>query len=234
METIYRALQNLVGLFYPNVCFSCYQNLTIGKSPICLVCQHQLPKTDQYQFKENAFTERFWGRIDLHTGASYYQYSKSGKVRKLIHELKYNNKPQIGRYIGEQFGAQLKQAIWYKEVEVIVPIPLHPKKKHLRGYNQSEVFANGLSHSMQIPVNLKSLKRKVHSDSQTSKSRLERFANVSSAFYLAQKQHLTNKHVLLVDDVMTTGATLEACGQLLFKEGNIKSLSLATIAIAHH
>ena len=233
MKTAYRAIQHLLGLVYPNLCFSCLKNLTIGQAPICLVCQHQLTTTDQYQYKENAFTERFWGRIDLHTGSSYYKYSKSGKVRKLIHELKYNNKPQIGRYIGEQFGKQLAKAPLYKDLEVIIPVPLHPKKQHQRGYNQSYLFATGLSEAMQLPIDQGSLKRKVYTDSQTTKSRLERFTNVSSAFYLEKRRNLVNKNVLLVDDVMTTGATLEACGQLLLQEGKIESLYMATIAFAN-
>jgi ComF family protein len=206
-------------------------NLPPGQSFLCLPCQLQLPATEQYLLAENAFTELFWGRIQLEGGAAQYYFSKSGRVQRLIHQLKYQHKPEIGYQLGLAFGQQLKEQSHFQGIDAIVPVPLHPKKKHIRGYNQAEAFGKGLAESMEVPLIPDLLYRKKFTTTQTKKSRMERLQNVLDAFALSSSDQAAGKHFLLVDDVLTTGATLEACAlQILQAEGS--KVSMATIAMA--
>jgi len=218
-------------LFYPRLCPACAANLPPGQHFLCVLCQLQLPTTEQHTLKENAFTELFWGRIPLEAAAAQYYFSKSGRVQRLIHQLKYQYKPEIGYQLGLAFGQQLKVQDNFQHIEAIVPVPLHPKKRHIRGYNQAEEFGKGLAESMGLPLLPDLLYRKKFTDTQTKKSRLERLQNVLDAFALSPNVKTDYQHFLLVDDVLTTGATLEACAiQLMKIEGS--KVSLATIAMA--
>lgn len=223
-------LNDLLGLFYPNLCYACHRNLPRGQSdPICLTCQHKIPRTDHHLYPENAFTERLWGRLDLESAAAFLQFVKEGRVQRLLYHLKYNGKREVGLYLGRIYGEVLKTVPEFQAIDVIVPVPLHPRKKKIRGYNQAELFAQGLSGAMQKPV-LNALKRVVFTQTQTRMTRAERQVNVSRAFERSEDINLEGKHVLLVDDVVTTGATLEACGIKLLQD-NLQ-LSMAAIAIA--
>ncbi len=218
------------ALFYPKLCMACNGNMRRGKDVICLFCKRKLPKTDYHLVAENPMAEHFWGRVPIHHAAAYYYFSKGTKVQNLVHQLKYGNRPWVGECLGKWYGTDLMESEYLCDVEVIVPVPLHKKRRRLRGYNQSEVFAKGLAYSMKKPL-VNALKRNMHTTTQTKKSRLERFANVETAFEIVDLEAVHGKHVLLVDDVVTTGATLEACAaKLLECEGT--SVSLATIAIA--
>lgn len=180
---------------------------------------------------ENALTERFWGRLPLVSGAAMYFFIKGGRTQQLIHNLKYKRKKQIGTEVGKMYGLLLKETHPFQSVDIIIPVPLHPKKQRKRGFNQSALFAAGLAESMHIEWSEKYLKRKSFTETQTKKSRQERMDNVLSQFEACYKHELRGKHILLVDDVITTGATMEACGlQLLEIEG--LQLSLAAIAMA--
>lgn len=148
-----------------------------------------------------------------------------------IHHLKYKNKPEIGLMIGREFGQQLRESDLFKTVEGIVPVPLHPRKERLRGYNQSTMFAQGLSEAMNVPIIGKVLVRRAFTETQTKKKRMERFQNVGEVFAVEKPQNIEGKHLLLVDDVLTTGATLELCGQAILDVKGTR-LSCATIAIA--
>ena len=183
--------------------------------------------------KENAFTERFWGRISLHTGTSLYYFSKGGRTQKLIHHLKYHNKQNIGVKLGNLLGGFLSEAPLYQDVDLIIPVPLHAKRERFRGYNQSDLFAKGLSEAMQIQWQKNILVRNQMTDTQTKKSRIDRFKNVENAFSVVQPQAIQNKHILIVDDVLTTGATLEACANQILKIPGT-TVSLATIAFAEN
>ena len=226
-------IEDFVALFYPRLCLACSQNTPPKNDFICLLCQYKLPKTNYHLEKENKFTERFWGRLELQTGAALYHFSKGGRTQQLIHNLKYQNKRELGVKLGELYGELLAQTPWFQSVDLIVPVPLHPKKLHKRGYNQSDQFAMGLSTSLQKPWSGKVLLRKSYTESQTHKSRFERLQNVFNAFALSKANLITGKHILLVDDVLTTGATLEACGLQILSAPNTR-LSMATIAIAKH
>ncbi|MEL6864495.1 MAG: phosphoribosyltransferase family protein, partial [Bacteroidota bacterium] len=180
--------------------------------------------------KDNPFTDRFWGRIDLKAGAALYYFSKGGRTQQLIHHLKYSGKKEIGLKLGQLYGKMLLESPYFKGIDVIIPVPLHPRKQKKRGYNQSDWFAKGLSESMNCPWYAHGLQRIHMANSQTQKSRLERLVNVSQAFEVKNRALLEGKHILLVDDVLTTGATLEACSEKILQIPQTQ-LSLATIAI---
>jgi len=180
---------------------------------------------------ENAFTERFWGRLPLERGMAMFHFVKQGRVQQLIHHLKYEGRRDIGYGLGRSYGNVLKEALANDLPSLIIPVPLHPKKKHQRGYNQAVAFARGLSEALDISVNEEVLARTVYATSQTSMGRLERFQNVSRAFTLKNSATIAGKHVLLVDDVLTTGATLESCALQLLQAPDVR-VSMATIAIA--
>ncbi|TXB61393.1 ComF family protein [Phaeodactylibacter luteus] len=222
--------ESFAGLFYPRLCYACGQNLPPGSEPVCISCHYKLPRTSHHQFPENEFTERFWGRVDIQAAAACFQFVKTGRVQRLLHHLKYERKREIGTYFGREYGAVLRAVPGFKNVDLIVPVPLHWRKKRIRGYNQAAAFAEGLSWSMCCPWE-EALERVVHTDTQTKKSRLDRLMNVAQAFQLKSPGQLEGKHILLVDDVVTTGATLEVCTAELLKEAGC-TVSLAAIAIA--
>ncbi len=160
-----------------------------------------------------------------------YYFAKGGKVQHLLHQLKYKGIKEIGIYTGKLYGVTLKKSPFYTDVDVIIPVPLHPKKQRKRGYNQSEMFACGLAEAFSKPYDIKTLVRTYASETQTKKSRFRRWENVKEIFALKDHQHMINKHILLVDDVVTTGATLEACANMLLQIPGVK-VSIATIACA--
>lgn len=226
-----RWLHDLVHLFYPRLCMACGEHLPRTEKLMCLPCQYQLPQTAQHTMVENAFTERFWGRVRLETGAALYFFSKSGRVQRLIHQLKYEHKPDIGYELGLLYGNMLREQSHYRSIDAIVPVPLHPKKQHQRGYNQAAVFGKGIAEALQRPLLPNALHRPVFATSQTQKSRMDRMDNVMNAFELHPSATVAGQHILLVDDVLTTGATLEACALALLAQPNVR-ISMATIALA--
>ncbi len=181
---------------------------------------------------ENPVSRVFWGRINIKAATSFLFYSKQGKVQNLIHHLKYRRQKDVGIELGKLFGIELQKSPFYKDLDFIIPVPLHPKKLRKRGYNQSLVIAEGLKKSMGIDV-FTGLQRKIHSSTQTKKSRYERWENVKDIFKIENPEELENKSILLIDDVLTTGATLEACATVLSDVPNI-TISIATLAYAHN
>ncbi len=218
-------------LFFPDLCVNCLFPTPSSKDPLCLRCLADLPYTEFHTQLENPFTERFWGRVPLQSGTAFLYFEKKAVVQKLIHALKYDGRPDVGRALGLMFGEVLSTAALFQNIDGIVPTPLHRNRQLERGYNQSEVLARGMAKAMQVPLLDRVLIRRQATTTQTKKSRLERFANVGQAFELVEGERINGKHVLLVDDVLTTGATLEACGLELLKGRDVK-LSMATLAIA--
>lgn len=177
--------------------------------------------------------KNFWGRIPIEYATSYFFFVKSSDFQHLLHELKYNGRSDIGVYLGKRFGSELVQQPEFSHFDSIIPVPLHRDKQKKRGYNQSEMIALGLSESMGVPVDTKTLTRTSYNETQTKKSRIERWENVKSVFSAEPNSNLNGKHVLIVDDVMTTGATIEGCANaLLLRNPNVK-ISVATLAYAH-
>ena len=223
--------EDLLNLFYPRLCPSCSTAGLPMDLVICLDCQVHLPYTRYPVSADNPFSSRVWGRIPLVAGTALLSFSKGGRVQHLLHQLKYRGRQDVGIYLGKVLGAGLRKAPAMQDVELILPIPLHSRRLKERGYNQSACFAEGLSESMGVPWSADFLVRTRQTATQTRKSRLERMENVAQAFEVVRPDDLAHKHVLLVDDVLTTGATLETCGELLLQVPGLR-LSLATIAIA--
>jgi ComF family protein len=203
--------KDLFSLVYPKTCELCDSTLVSGETCICSVCWHKLPRTDFYRDAENPLTNIFWGRIQIETATALFHYHKGGKVQSLIHQLKYKGNQKTGRYLGERLGTYLSSAPLYKKLDVIIPVPLHEKRMRERGFNQSEVFGEGLSQTLGLPLNSKVLKRMAATSTQTSKRRFNRWQNVESVFKITAPQHLKYKNILLIDDVITTGSTIESC-----------------------
>lgn len=224
-------LRGFWGLIYPDLCAVCDSPLMHGEEVLCTRCSYKLPRTRNWNESDNEVAKIFWGRVYLLHACSFFYFRKGSRYQKLLHKLKYADRKDIGRYLGQQFGRELLAVDQLSNISAIIPVPLHPKKLRKRGYNQSEWIALGLSDTMSIPIITNALQRIVYTETQTRKGRLERWDNVSEVFAIAHKEKIKGKHILLVDDVVTTGATLEACAQVLITEGECE-VSVATLACA--
>lgn len=222
-------LDDFISLIYPRICMACGNSLYKHEKIICNYCLYHLPKTYFHLEKDNPVSQKFWGRVNIESVAAYYYFSKAGKVQHLIHQLKYNKQKEIGIFVGKLYGIELKNSVLFKNTDIIVPVPLHPKKQRIRGYNQSEMFAKGLSVSMDVDINTNILYRNISSETQTKKSRYKRWENVKEIFKIKDAETLKDKNILLVDDVITTGSTLEACANALLQIPGTK-VSIATMA----
>jgi len=218
-----------MDLVYPPLCTSCGLQRPLDHHIFCLDCLNELPETGFHLHASNPFTTHFKGRIDLRTGAAFLYFSRGGGTQRLLHQIKYNNQPDLISTIGRWYGRQLLQSDLWHEVDVIIPVPLHWKKQRKRGYNQSAVFGEGIAEVMGISCMKNVLKRSTHDKSLTGMNRLKRVETIGTSFYLANPSPVRQKHVLLVDDVLTTGATLESCA-LALTSAPIASLRMVTIA----
>ncbi len=224
-------LSDFVNLFFPNVCNACGNVLSKDEQVICLLCNYKLPKTNFHKYEENPVSRIFWGRVNIHAATSFLFFNKGGNVQKLIHQLKYKGNKAVGEHLGELFGNSLMNSELFGDIDAIVPVPLHKKKLKTRGFNQSDIIATGIGRSMKIPVLFNVLTRTKHTGTQTNKARYNRWKNVDGKFMLINTEKLNGKHLLLIDDVLTTGATLEACAQTLMLIKRVK-ISMATVAYA--
>lgn len=224
-------ISDFISLLFPKVCFVCGMSLYPSEKILCTRCYIHLPSTNFYTDQNNPVSKVFWGRINLEQATALYYYKKGGSVQKLIHQLKYQGHKEIGIYLGQILGSQLLEYSEFQTIDTIVPIPLHKKKLKKRGFNQAESIAAGLAESMSKELELNSVYRVTESSTQTKKSRYKRWENVSDIFKLKNGHQLDGKHVLLVDDVITTGATMEACLQVMSRATNVK-LSVAAIAFS--
>ncbi len=223
-------LTDFVHLFFPNLCKACNQSLLAQEEVLCTNCIYHLPLTDFHLDNRNETTQQLWGKTAFEFAISMLHLSKSSRVEEMLYKLKYKKQPEIGQFLGKYYGDILKSFIQHHKVDVIIPIPIHPKKMKLRGYNQSACFAEGLSMKLGIPVIDNCLIRIKHTDSQTTKSRAERYDNVLEVFACIAKDQIVDKHVLLVDDILTTGATICVASNILIAAG--AKVSIATIARA--
>ncbi|MEQ9187009.1 MAG: phosphoribosyltransferase family protein [Cryomorphaceae bacterium] len=228
MNTIDRCIQDLGNLFFPFQCMGCKGSLDFDEKYICQFCLEHLPTTQYWAQKENPIDRIFWGKLRIAGATSYLYFSKGGVVQEMLHSLKYKHQLGVGRYLGEQFGSQLSESR-FADVDLVVPVPLHADKRKKRGYNQCDPIVVGLASSMRTQYCLTAVERIASNESQTRKGRYDRWLNVKSLFRAVKPEVLEGKHVLLVDDVVTTGATLEACAAAILEVPNVH-LSLATIA----
>ncbi len=232
MIKISEYLEDFLNLIFPQTCAACGTGLLRYEKIICTYCLHSFPKTNFHKDKDNAIKRLFYGRVKLEEAAAFYFFQKSTKYQQLIHRLKYKGEKEIGFELGKFYGNDLLESD-FQNVDVIIPIPLHPSRQKSRGYNQSEWIAMGLAESLKKEVDTKTIFRAVATETQTRKSKTERWDNVKSIFQLRETKTLENKHLLIVDDVITTGSTLEACANTLLQIPNVK-ISIAALAVAFH
>ncbi len=229
-SSLWNAFSDFASLFFPEYCLGCSEGLIKGEEILCTRCLSELPRTGYIDFEENPIKEKFIGRLPVKNAWAFLRFRKEGIVQHLLHQLKYNNQPEVGIRLGKLFGRELKNT-GYSQFDLIIPLPLHASRQKNRGYNQSAKFAEGLSSSLEIPFSLDCCFRLKNTQTQTRKNRSERWENVEVAFQVIDKSKIENKRILLVDDVITTGATLEACGRQLIN-GGCRELSIACIAEA--
>jgi ComF family protein len=222
---------DMVSLLFPNVCAACGTLLYRNEKTVCLSCRYLLPRTAYETVPDNPVARIFWGRVRLEAATACFFFSKKGKVQNLIHELKYKGNYEAGHFLGVETGKSLLNAPWHESIDLMLPVPLHPKRQRKRGYNQSEVLARGIKESTGIQLITDNLVRAHASETQTKKSRSARWENVKDIFALHRPDEFVGKHVLLVDDVVTTGSTIEACVQTLMQVPKIK-VSVAAAACA--
>jgi ComF family protein len=217
-------------LLYPHNCIGCGSDVISDENFLCLRCIDDLPYTHYELHPGNPVEKKFWGRIPITAAMSEFYFSKKSLVQNFIHELKYNGNKDVAHYFGNLMGKSLSESNRFN-IDAIVPLPLFEKKEKMRGYNQAEILCNGISEILNKPVIRKNVIRKVHTDTQTKKHRTERWKNVEKTFQVLNESLLEEKSILLVDDVITTGATIEACGTEILKIKNVK-LHIASLAVA--
>lgn len=231
MLNLHTIFDQLTHLLYPVVCTGCGSDYLDKNELLCLRCLARLPKTYFENIPNNPLEKIFTGRIPVAAAHSEFYFSKGRIVQQLMHELKYRQNASIGTYLGEIMGNSILHSSRFVGIDYLVPLPLFPDKEFKRGYNQALVICNGISKTSGIPVHSGNVIRRRATESQTRKHRAERWDNVADSFLVSSPDKLQGKKIMLIDDVVTTGATLEACGQVILEVG-ASELYLATLAIA--
>ena len=220
-------LTDLWQLFFPRCCQLCGQRLQKGEEHICFRCLVALPRT--HLQKGNELEKSLWGKLPIERANAFLFYAKGGDVRKLLFDLKYYGNADLGRFLGRCMASELLSSGFFDDIDCIVPVPLHVRKQKKRGYNQSEVLAEGIASVANIPIDKHLLIRKKDVETQTHKGNYERWENVRNVFECLSPGELDDKHILLVDDVLTTGATIVACADAM---GDIPGLRISVLALA--
>jgi ComF family protein len=229
----YPSLFAILDLIFPRLCPGCGKEISFKSTqPLCPLCQHQLPHTGFASIPDNPAERIFRGRIEIRGAHSEFYYSRESVIRSLIHGLKYKGKKETGVFLGKIIGESLQKSERFGMIELLLPLPLYADREYRRGYNQSACICEGISQVLKVPVESNAMTRIRNTATQTNKQRTERWMNVENSFRVAEPEKLRNRHVLLVDDVITTGASLEACA-LALGETDIASLSIATVAMAN-
>ncbi|MHA6279199.1 ComF family protein [Salinimicrobium sp. CAU 1759] len=223
---------DFINLLYPKLCHGCDSSLKSNEHILCTSCLHSLPVADHHLEKDNPVEKIFYGRIPVENATALLLFEKKGMVQKLIHSLKYRGHEEIGSFLGLWLGSELKQIPDWKKVTMVIPVPLHKKKLKIRGYNQVTGFGREIAKALEVPYRDDILLKVNATKTQTLKKRLARWGSIDETFIVKETFLLENAHILLIDDLVTTGATLEACAQKLLKIPQLK-ISIATMAVTH-
>ena len=222
---------DLLMLFFPSNCLICGKRLPVPRAILCLECERGMPRTAYGDRIDNPVSQIFWGRVPVESGTSLFRFEKGSSYQALLHDLKYRGNKKAGQYLGRLLGQAIKKTA-FSHCDMMIPVPLHQKRERARGYNQSEVIAQGASEITGIPVVSDLIKRTEHSRSQTRMNRHERFENMANAFCLSNRcPDMAGKSILIIDDVITTGATLEACSRVLIDQFSCQ-IYVATVSCA--
>lgn len=224
-------LYSFISLLFPRCCVVCGRSLAKGEECICAMCNINLPRTNYHLQKDNQVEQLFWGKIPLERATSFFFYRKGSDFRQILHQLKYGGQKEIGAIMGRYMASELTVSGFFEGIDVIIPVPLHKRKQRIRGYNQSEWIARGISTVTGIRIDTEVIVRRKHTDTQTRKSTFERWENVDGIFELHHAESLKGKHLLVVDDVLTTGATTVACASRLVEIEGVR-ISVLTLAVA--
>lgn len=224
-------LYDLEGIFLPRRCAGCDQGLMGGERSICSDCVEDLPRLRAYDDPDNKVEQVFKGRVPLQAASAFLQFTKDGTVQHLLHHLKYRGDVEVGLELGRRMAEEAMRSPRFAGVDVLLAVPLHRRKEKQRGFNQAQVLVDGMRQVWPLPKLDTGLLRVVHTSTQTKRSRLARWTNVKAAFQLSDPAALSGAHVLLVDDVVTTGATLEGCAVALAEVPGIR-ISVLTCACA--
>lgn len=224
-------LASFLDLIFPRVCTSCEGALVQGEEILCASCLFHLPRTNSHQTQDARIAEKFYGKVELASAHAYLKFTKGGRVQHVLHALKYKNQPEVGNFLGKAYGTELQRSGYCPDAHLIIPVPLHRSKFRQRQYNQSDCFAEGLSEALQVPWSGMVLQKRKASTSQTRKSRFERFQNVDDVFQVIDPERIRGQNLILVDDIVTTGATLESAARTLLHSG-ARTVHILTIATA--
>jgi len=222
----------IIDLFFPKVCAGCHTILITNETVFCTVCRHELPLTQYHLDSKNEAVKKFYGKIAIEHASALLYFNKKGIVQELIHNLKYKGHEEIGTVLGNWYVEDLKELVLETPFDIVIPVPLHPKKFRERGYNQVTTFGKALAKGLKIDYNDAVLYRKKYSKTQSKKNLIGRSDNIENIFDVIFTEENQNKHFLIVDDVLTTGATLEACSKALLKIPGAK-ISIVCMAMAN-
>ena len=220
---------DFISLLYPRLCYACGNHLLRNENLICTECYVVIPRTNYHMEEENPVAQLFWGRCLIEKAAAFSFYNKGSRIRNLIHNLKYKGIKEIGYELGRIYARSLKSSGFTNDIDLIIPVPLHPSKKRIRGFNQSDYISTGIADITGLPVDTDSLVRTTVSATQTKRSRYERWTNVEGIFSVTDPEIIRGRHILLVDDVITTGSTIESCANELLK---VEGVRVSVVAIA--
>ena len=223
--------ESLLHLLFPHVCEGCGTGVIEHDQFLCLKCHASLPKTEFHLYPNNPIEKIFWGRLPVTHAMAQYYFSKHSAMQHLMHGLKYKGNRELGIYLGRLMGQALQNSNRFRYVDALVPLPLFPLKEKKRGYNQATVLCEGIAEVLNKPILKNVVIRTMHTESQTKKNRVQRWENMEGRFELVNAAAIKGKHILLIDDVITTGATLEACGSELLEAENVQ-LSVATLCFS--
>ncbi|MEZ5046866.1 MAG: ComF family protein [Chitinophagaceae bacterium] len=231
MKSIVAISQNIVDLFFPNMCAACHAHLSNSEKDLCFACLQLLPKTSFHLQKNNPVEQKLFGRVDIQRGTALFYFSKESRMQEILHAIKYKKQFSLAEKMGWLMANEFQNSDWLHDIDCIIPIPLSFQKEKVRGYNQSALLAKAFAEKVNIPILQHAIKRIKNTETQTKKSKLERLQNVQDAFEWQKNQTIQNKHILLIDDVITTGATLESCIQAIQKSTSNK-VSILALAYA--